>query len=266
MRLCAGLGHLFTEQSLLDRFSLAKESGFDCAELTLPYDEKPEALEAARIDSGLDVILFTAPIGDFMDGGEGNAAVPGCEQAFRDSIAMALDYAIALDARYVQFVAGRCSGQSKDSKKRAIYLETFTENLKEAVLAFAPVSTQLALEAINTQAYPDYLLNLPSHLWQVIKTLPDTEVGAIFDSVHLATMGIDLCAEIQHSGEKYCHLQLADMPQRTPPGTGSLNFPDLYQAIAQSNYRGELGFEFHPSGETRLSLKCLEEARLALSL
>ena len=121
----AGLGHLFTEWDLLDRFELAREHGFDGVELTLPYDNTPEQLQQAREAAGMEVIIFTAPLADFMEGGEGIAVVPGKEQQFIDSVKVTLDYAEALDAKLVQFVSGRCYGQDDYPKKRTLYFNTF---------------------------------------------------------------------------------------------------------------------------------------------
>ena len=142
-RFCASLGTLFQETGLPGRFAAARAQGFDAVELTLPYDYPATVLANARVASGTEVVLFTAPLGNFMSGGEGIAAVPGEQAAFRDSVALALEYAQALDARFVQFVAGRCARANHDARRRDAYLKTYVDNLHYALEAFAPGATRI---------------------------------------------------------------------------------------------------------------------------
>jgi hydroxypyruvate isomerase len=114
LRFAAGIWHLFNEWRFYDRFSAARENGFSAVEITLPYNLPAEELARARERADIEVALFTAPLGDFMEGGEGIAAVPGREREFRASIEQALEYADALRATQIQFVAGRCLGQDGD--------------------------------------------------------------------------------------------------------------------------------------------------------
>lgn len=261
----AGLGHLFTEWDLLDRFALAKEHGFDGVELTLPYDKTPEQLQQVRKATELEVIIFTAPLGDFLDGGEGIAVVPGKEQAFMDSLKTALDYAEALDARLVQFVSGRCFGQDNDLQKRQRYINTFVANIDSAAEALANNKTKIVLEAINTRDYPDYLLNIPEHLFAV-QTACSGDIKVEFDTLHHSVMGLDCCEEIINNGSRYAHLQLSDYPNRSTPGTGELDFQSFYDAILASDYRGWIGTEYHPGDPGSLnSLAWLEQAREKLT-
>lgn len=261
----AGLGHLFTEWDLLDRFALAREHAFDGVELTLPYDKTPEQLQKVREATALEVIIFTAPLGNFMEGGEGIAVVPGKEQEFMDSVKTALDYAEALDARLVQFVSGRCYGQDNDPKKRERYFNTLVTNLDKAAEALANLKTNIVLEAINTRDYPDYLLNIPEHLFAVVEAASRDDIKVEFDTLHHSVMGLDCCEEILKNGGRYAHMQLSDGPNRSTPGTGELDFPAIYEAILKSDYRGWIGSEYHPGEMGSLSsLGWMEQARTAL--
>ncbi len=255
---------MFTEWELPERFALAAEHGFEAVELTLPYDCAPERLARAREQTGLDVIVFACPLGDFIDGGEGIAAVPGKQIAFRDSLTRALEYAQALDARMVHVVAGRCAEQAHHAEKRKRYLQTLVDNLNEAGALFARHDIEIALEAVNTRDYPDYLISTPEQLWHLVERL-ETPVAPILDTLHACVMGIDPVEEIRHNGHRYGHLQLADGPQRGAPGSGTLDFPAIYRAVTASDDRGYIGAEYPPGDRgTVESLDWMEDARRAL--
>jgi hydroxypyruvate isomerase len=243
-RFCASLGTLFQETALPGRFAAAREQGFDGVELTLPYDYPATELAAASAACGTEVVLFTAPLGNFMTGGEGIAAVPGEQAAFRESVSLALEYAQALDARFVQFVAGRCLGGATDLQRRDRYLNTYVENIQYALEAFAPAETRVLVEAINTRDFPDFLLSTPEQVREVTSQFAEGELAEIFDTVHLAAMDVDPVREWREHAGCYAHVQLADAPNRSPPGSGTLDFPTLFHEMALSGYRGWLGAEY----------------------
>ena len=75
-----------------------------------------------------------------------------------------------------------------------------------------------------------------------------------------ALMGIDPVREMREQGGRYCHVQIADAPGRSQPGTGRIDFPALYRAIRDSGYEGLIGSEYHPAADTLGSLGWMREA------
>lgn len=260
LKFAAGLWHLFNEWRFYDRFAAAREHGFSAVEITLPYNLPAAELARVREQADIEVALFSAPLGDFMEGGEGIAAVPGRRREFADSVQQALEYADALQASQIQFVAGRCLGQDDDPAKRERYLATFVENLGLALEAFRPTGTRLVLEAINTAEFNDYLLNRPEHIWELMTRVGTGELGAVLDTQHLYRMGIEPVQELLDNGARYCHVQIADAPERSQPGSGEIDFPALFGAIRDGGYRGLIGCEYHPLEGTLESLGWMSEA------
>ena len=93
------------------------------------------------------------------------------------------------------------------------------------------------------------------------------EVSAIFDTVHLAAMAVDPVTEWREHAGCYAHVQLADAPARSMPGTGTLDFAALFGEIARSRYRGYLGAEYWAAttaeGAAAESLAWVAQARAA---
>ena len=48
----------------------------------------------------------------------------------------------------------------------------------------------------------------------------------------------------------FCLLQLADNPGRHEPGTGEINYDNLFRFIDEAGYEGWIGCEYKPSGKT----------------
>ena len=68
---------------------------------------------------------------------------------------------------------------------------------------------------------------------------------------------IELCRRaLPHIGE----IQVADVPGRTEPGTGEINYPAIARALKAMGYRGTIGMEAWPSGDDELALARFREA------
>jgi hydroxypyruvate isomerase len=50
------------------------------------------------------------------------------------------------------------------------------------------------------------------------------------------------------------HIQFADVPGRHEPGTGTMDFPQLFETIDRLGYRGWVAAEYRPSKPTRETL------------
>ena len=50
------------------------------------------------------------------------------------------------------------------------------------------------------------------------------------------------------------HVQLGDAPDRSTPGTGTVDFPALFAALRRAGYRGWVSGEYIPGPRTEDSL------------
>ena len=68
---------------------------------------------------------------------------------------------------------------------------------------------------------------------------------------------IELCRRaLPHIGE----IQVADVPGRTEPGTGEINYPAVARALDAMGYHGVIGMEAWPSGDDELALSRFRQA------
>jgi hydroxypyruvate isomerase len=88
-------------------------------------------------------------------------------------------------------------------------------------------------------------------------------VGFLCDLFHLANNGDDVEAAIARYGDRAAHVQIADVPGRGEPGSGTLRF-DRYLAQLQSRGNaGWVGLEYKPTTGTAESLAWLPRDRRA---
>src|SRR5579864_8030903 len=105
-RFSANLGFLFPELPFLDRFEAAARAGFTAVEYASPYEYPAAELRSRLNAAGLTQVLINSPAGNRAAGERGFACLPGRESDFRDGVALALDYAVALGCPCIHVMAG----------------------------------------------------------------------------------------------------------------------------------------------------------------
>ena len=60
----------------------------------------------------------------------------------------------------------------------------------------------------------------------------------------------DLAPTIEANLAAIGHIQIADTPGRHEPGTGEINYPFLFDHLDRIGYKGWVGAEYNPAGNT----------------
>ena len=77
--------------------------------------------------------------------------------------------------------------------------------------------------------------------------MPAANVAFLADLYHLAMMGEDLAVTLSAHRDRIAHVQVADVPGRGAPGTGTLDFEPLFAQLAAQGYAGSIGLEYLPA-------------------
>lgn len=249
-RFAANLSMMFNEAPFLDRFALAAKAGFKGVEFLFPY-EHPAAEIAARLrDNGLQQVLFNAPAGDFGKGERGMAAIPGKQAAFRESIKLALEYATTLACPRLHIMAGlKPEGVAHDTLT-AVY----GANLAYAAEECAKAGVKPIIEPINHRDIPGFFLNTTDQAAAIIAAVGPEKLGMQFDLYHCQITEGDVVKRVEKHLPLIAHMQVADTPGRHEPGTGEVNWPFVFKTIDALGFRGWIGCEYRPAGETLAGL------------
>ena len=154
-RFAANLTMMYQEHAFLDRFRAAARDGFAAVEFLFPYEFDANEIAARLRDNGLRQVLFNAPPGNFDRGDRGIASIPGREDEFKRSIALALQYADALGCPVIHVMAGLI-GAGAD---RVAYHSTYLKNLAYAAQQAAVHGVTVVIEPINPRDMPGYFIN-----------------------------------------------------------------------------------------------------------
>lgn len=245
-KLAANLTMMFNEVPFLERFAAAKQAGFGAVEFLSPYDHPKETVAKAAKDAGMQVVLHNAAMGNWGAGERGIAALPGREAETATAIDQALDYAQALGCPRLHVMCGHT--------REGANTETLVANLKAAAAQAAPLGVKLLLEPLNTRDMPGIWMNDIDQALGIIEAVGPDKVGLQFDVYHRQVQQGDVARKFTEVLAHISHVQIADNPGRNEPGTGEINYDFLFRHIDASGYRGWVGCEYKPAGETTAGL------------
>ena len=249
-RFDANLSMLFTEVPFLDRFAAAAAAGFGGVELLFPYACEKDRLRDVAGASGVEVVMFNMPPGDWEAGDRGLACDPRRRAEFQDGVGKALDYAQALSCRRVHGMAGLRRRDLDDETARATYLS----NMAFAARALDRHGITLLIEAINPRDMPGYYLTSSRQALALMDELAAPNVRFQADLYHLQIVEGDLAPTLQAQRDRIGHVQIADTPGRHEPGTGEINYPFLFRHLDRIGYQGWIGCEYRPLTSTHAGL------------
>jgi hydroxypyruvate isomerase len=254
----ANLSMMYTELPFLDRFDAAAKDGFTAVEYLFPYAFKQQELVERLQANGLKQVLFNAPPGGVdrdtiahawdQAGDRGTAAVPGREAEFRAGVALALDYAAALDCPRIHLMAGLIAAGLERDDVQATYIS----NLRWAAQEAQKSGRDVLIEPINTRDIPHFFLNRQDHAHEIVSLVGAFNLKVQMDLYHCQIVEGDVAMKIR----KYLpsgavgHFQIAGVPERHEPDIGELNYNYLLTVIdevsAACGWDGWIGCEYRP--------------------
>jgi len=246
-RLAANLSTMFPELSFMDRFRAAASAGFRFVEYQFPYGLGSASEIAARArEAGVQVVLHNLPGGDWGKGDRGIACQPARVAEFREGVDRAIEYARAAGCPRLNALAGIAPAGVPREK----LFDTLVENLRYAAAGLADAGLTLLTEPINGRSVPGFFLNTSREALEVIDAAGAPNLLLQYDIFHMQIAEGDLTKTIERLLPRIGHMQLADVPDRHEPGTGEIHYDFLLEEIDRLGYRGWIGCEYVPRGDT----------------
>ncbi|MCK0105744.1 hydroxypyruvate isomerase [Marinobacter sp. S0848L] len=250
-RFAANLSMLFSEVPFLERFAKARAAGFDGVEFLFPYEWPADVIAAELKANELTQVLFNLPPGNWGAGERGIACLPDRVEEFRAGVEQGISYAKVLGCKQLNCLAGlKPETLSEDEAWR-----TLVANVQYAAGRFSEAGLTLCLEAINSRVdMPGFMLDTSGKVMALIEEVDADNVRLQYDIYHMQIMEGDLVRSMECLLPWIAHVQFADNPGRHEPGTGEINFSNVFEALDRMGYEGWASAEYRPSGATGQSM------------
>lgn len=250
----ANLSMLFGEVDFPKRFEKAANAGFKGVEYLFPYEFNKEQLVNELGRFGLQQVLHNLPAGDWQAGERGIACLPGREGEFQEGLGNAIEYAKALKCHRLNCLVGRTPVGASPENVR----QTLVNNLRFAATALEKEDIRLLIEPLNDRDIAGFYLVHTQAAVELIEEINHPNLWLQYDVYHMQIMEGNLTRTIQENIGRIAHIQIADNPGRHEPGSGEINFANLFRCIDEVGYEGWIGCEYVPATSTEEGLQWIK--------
>ena len=137
--------------------------------------------------------------------------------------------------------------------------ENCIEGLKRAADITAAKNVGLLLENIDPEENPKYFLTSVSEGFEIVRSIGASNVQFLYDFFHDQIAEGNLLAKLEKNLDLIGVVHIADVPGRHDPGTGEINYPNIFRKLGQLGFNGYVAMEFIPEGETVAALRAARE-------
>jgi len=256
MRFSANLSFLFKDAPFAERFRRARDAGFGGVEFMWPGIDELPAVERAVADTGLEVALFNFDAGDIAAGDRGLLSDPARQARFRENVPVALELAAKLGCPRLNALVG----VRRPELELDAQLELAVANVAWAADQARAQGAAIMIEAVNSYENGPYLLDTTVKAIGFLDAVGADNVALQYDVYHMQRMEGNLGETISRLLPRIGHVQVADPPSRSEPGTGEINYRFVLDLLERSGYGGWVGLEYNPStARTEESLGWIRE-------
>ncbi len=177
-------------------------------------------------------------------------------QQVRDSV----DVAKRVNATWMTVVPGHVDRRLEISFQTA----NVTEALKRAAAILEPHGLVIVIEPLNTlRDHPGQFLNRIPQAFQICKAVNSPSLKVLFDIYHQQITEGNLIPNIDAAWGEIGYFQVGDNPGRREPGTGEINFGNVFRHIRSKGWDGIVGMEHGNSRPGRDGERAVIDAYVA---
>ena len=122
---------------------------------------------------------------------------------------------------------------------------------------------RLLLECIHLEENPKYFLTSANEAIEIVRAVNHPQVQFLYDLYHEQMTEGNLIEKLDKHIDVIGLIHVADVPGRHQPGTGEINYANIYRKLAQLNFRQNVAMEFHPTGDPVTTLRAAKAEALS---
>ncbi len=232
----------------LDRcLEIVSAAGYSGVELTGEF-RNWSAEERGRVLTRLSALGLTV---DSMSGVKAGFAVPEQTALFQTQFAEHLQFALQLSCKQVILLSGKRVDGAHPGEQRTVAIE----NLKRAGDLAAKSGVEIVIEPIDLLEDPSIYLASVTNAFDLARAVGMPAVKVLYDLYHEQRSFGNLIEKLEGNTELIGLVHVADVPGRHDPGTGEINYTNVYRRLAELQYKRRIAMEYYPVGNAVTSLR-----------
>jgi hydroxypyruvate isomerase len=177
-----------------------------------------------------------------IDGGDNwKTSLTTGKAEFRDrflaTCRTAVDVAKRVNARWATVVPGYFERKIPFGIQMGHVIDT----LRAGAEILAPQQLTMVLEPLSDN--PDLFLRTSDQAYTICRAVDSPACKILYDMYHMQRNEGDIVAHIDHCWSEIAYFQIGDNPGRKEPGTGEMNYQNLFRHIRKKGFDGIFGME-----------------------
>lgn len=256
-------GHKFTvmvgtfpkTMTFEQRLQAAADAGLDSVEVTNQYQKwTPE--EWKTYIALLQSLKLTV---DSAVPGRNALADHSRRTALHDDLLKAIPGAKELGcSQFIYTAYTRVPGQTPEQQRAAI-----VDTLKYAADLLEKDGFEIVLEPIDLLEYPQEAVPSVAEAFEIVRAVGSSKIKVLYDFYHEQRGSGNLIEKLEKNIDLVGLVHIADVPGRHHPGTGEVNYGNIYRKLAELNYSRYIGLEFGYLGDPVVELRTARQEALA---
>jgi hydroxypyruvate isomerase len=254
---------VFTDLPFEERLAKVAAAGYTNIELVGEYNAKKWTdADYARANAAAKRlgIRFDATAGMDHAGHANGIADPAQRDPFLAELKQALAPMETLACPAMIVLSGNAvPGMSREEQHQSCVdtLKRGAELIDGKQIGGQPV--RLLLECIHVEESPKCFLTSAAEGIEIVRAVNHPQVQFLYDIYH-EQMGFgNLIEKLDKHIDVIGLIHIADVPGRHEPGTGEINYGNIYRKLAQLTYRHNVAMEFRPVGDQVATLRAAKE-------
>jgi hydroxypyruvate isomerase len=136
-------------------------------------------------------------------------------------------------------------------------------HLKAAVEVCAPAGLTIVIEPLNPRDHPRLFVTKIGQAFEICCAVNSPACKILDDIYHQQITEGDLIPNIDRAWSEIAYFHLGDTPGRKEPGTGEINFRNVFRHIHAKGYQGVLGMEHGQSKDGQAGERAVIDAYVA---
>ena len=181
---------------------------------------------------------------------------PEDREGFLEELRLCIAAAKAVDCTRLEVLTGNCL----PGVPRATQMDNCVATLRAALPMLEANGMTAVVELLNSNVdHPGYFLNTVEDGVEMVQRTGSLRVKLLLDIYHVQVMQGNLIERIRDSFQEVGQYHFADVPGRHEPGTGEINFRNVFRAIYDLKYDGFITAEYHPTDFTFRDLELVRD-------
>jgi hydroxypyruvate isomerase len=228
---------LFTDLPFVDRIDAIAKLGIPAFEFWTVGGKDLDAIADAQQRAGLAVSSIVCETGG-----------PIVDESNRGGIKDAVAGSIAAAKKLSCTTMIVTVGQELEGVSRAAQHKSIVDGLRIATSHLEDAGMTIVVEPLNTLVnHQGYYLATTAEGVEIVGEVASPNVKLLYDVYHQQITEGNLIDTIHANIDDIGHFHMADVPGRHEPGTGEINYENVFAAIAETSYSGYIGLELWPT-------------------